>query len=196
MSLSQPFSAPTDLPIEHDNRSPTTLSTSTSSSLSINLSSTINPSTPSTTNTPTKNTPTRSHREFSLAFKVNLLHELEQNGLSLDQLRNTTDRHNVDRVNKAMQPILFSKFVTNYGINGQISVWQMRKLREKVRHCFKPKTWEATKVNHVGIGTKSNPIRNGGGGRRCRVDMDTQLRMYKDINMAKYSLSATLATLN
>ena len=104
MSLSQPFSAPTALPIEDDNRSSTNLSTS--SSLSINLSSGIvtnanAPTTPSTTNTPTKHTPTRNHSEFSLAFKVNLLQELEQNGISLDQLRNTRDRDNVDAVNKA-----------------------------------------------------------------------------------------------
>ena len=88
MALFRPYTAPTISTIEDDDQSPTIASTS--SSLSVNLSAaiatnakapTMNPPPPLTTHAPTKSAATRNHREFSLAFKVNLLHELEQIGM-------------------------------------------------------------------------------------------------------------------
>ena len=108
----------------------------------------------------TTTTTKRNHVKFDSTFKLILFSKIEASGITLKDLTNTTNRKVMKRVNELMDPILIDQFVRVYGKNGKMDNKQLCCIRNEVRIWAKEQTLNATKLNHVTLGTTRKVKRN------------------------------------
>ena len=90
------------------------------------------------------------------------------------------DRKVRDRVNVAIDPILFDAFAAKYHIKSAPKPRMRRYWRRKVRDWAEEETLKCTKLNHQTVGPKAK--RNGGAGRKQIIDEDVEYKMYKQLH--------------